>query len=59
VDHHDRRAGAGHHPSSGGRACLGRRRYTVFGTSTLGGFLGMGLRTRAWTGLFGFPTGLV
>jgi hypothetical protein len=29
---------------------LGRRRYTVFGTSTLGGLAGIGLRTLAWIG---------
>jgi len=38
---------ARHQSLSSGRACFGRRRYTVFGTSTFGGFLGMGLRTRA------------
>jgi len=38
---------ARHQSASSGRACFGRRRYTVFGTSTFGGFLGIGLRTRA------------
>ncbi len=34
-----------------GRGCLGRRRYTVFGTSTFGGLAGMGFRTFLCTGL--------
>ncbi len=40
----DDRGGRGH-CSSMGRGCLGRRRYTVFGTSTFGGLAGMGFRT--------------
>ena len=41
-----------HHALSPARGCLGRRRYTVLGTSTLGGLRGIGLRTRAWSGFF-------
>ena len=46
----DDRAGAGRgqgQSPSAGRTCLGRRRYTVFGTSTFGGLRGIGLRMRA------------
>jgi hypothetical protein len=46
---HARSAG-GHHSSSVVFGCFGRRRYTVFGTSILGGFRGIGFRTRAWRG---------
>jgi hypothetical protein len=34
--------------------CFGRRRYAVFGTSTFGGFLGIGFLTRACAGFFFF-----
>src|SRR2546428_11223476 len=37
-----------------GFGCLGRRRYMVFGTSTLGGLRGMGLRTWACSGFLRF-----
>jgi hypothetical protein len=51
----DQKAGAhpmGHPASSrpGGLGCLGRRRYAVWGISTLGGFRGMGFRTLACNG---------
>src|SRR6266446_10028859 len=43
---------ARHHSASAGRRCLGRRRYTVRGTSTLGGLAGIGLRTFIWMGIW-------
>jgi hypothetical protein len=46
-DHARRRHPVSHatQPSgSGRRRCLGRRRYTVGGTSTFGGFFGIGFR---------------
>jgi hypothetical protein len=49
----DRRGrGPGHWSRSAGRGCLGRRRYTVFGTSTFGGLAGIGLRTFLWVGVW-------
>ncbi len=35
-----------------GLGCFGLRRYSVFGTSTLGGFRGIGFLTLACTGFF-------
>jgi hypothetical protein len=43
-----------HSAASGGLGCFGRRRYSVFGTSTLGGFRGIGFLTLACTGFFLF-----
>jgi hypothetical protein len=37
--------GRRHRSVSVERGCLGRRRYTVLGISTFGGFAGIGLRT--------------
>ena len=46
--------GVGHASPADGFGCLGRRRYMVFGTSTLGGLRGMGLRTWACSGFLRF-----
>src|SRR5262249_21383827 len=46
-DRAEARGSTAHASVSVGRTCFGRRRYTVFGTSTLGGLRGMGFLTLA------------